>query len=107
MTMPETILYPMFKAAVRNFERGQIKHRTIASGLGKAGFTVTETPGDYPVRISWSRYCGAVRERFISDLRPFSSEEIEAGLSEVQNHLRSSREMRFYDRLVAFTGTKV
>jgi len=106
LTMPPTILYPMFRAAVRNFEKGQICHEELAGGLRGAGFSLRTVPGDYPVRISWDNYRQAVRERFISDLRSFTSEQIEKGLLDTRRRLGKVKTMNFHDRLVAFIGTK-
>ncbi len=106
LTMPETILYPMFQAAIDGFEKKQIKHASLARGLSASGFRVEIHPCDYPVRISWERFASAVRERFISDLRPFSDSEIERGLREIRRQTGEKKQLYFHDRLVVFLGFK-
>lgn len=106
LTMPPTILYPMFTAAIRKFERDQIDHGEVIDGLMAAGFSARTVPGDYPVRISWDRYSNAVRERFISDLRSFTPAQIERGLLETKRRLGNLKTLSFHDRLVTFIGTK-
>jgi SAM-dependent methyltransferase len=106
LTMPETIMYPMFRAAVKGFENAQIRHSSLSKGIGKAGFSLKVLNGDYPVRISWEKYSEAVRERYISDLRCFSYSRIERGLEEVKKSLKNPARLFFHDRLVTFIGTK-
>jgi len=106
LTMPETIEYPMISEAAERFRRNQIRHSTIFEGLTMAGFNFRRVPADFPVRIPWNDFADAIRERFISDLHPFSASEIESGLVQLHQTLKSPTELSFNDRLVMFIGMK-
>lgn len=106
LTMPPTILYPMFEAARRQFEKTQLNQEVLYQQLKQAGFHVAEGVIDYPVELSKEKFFQNIRSRFISTLSDFSEAEIEAGIQEIRYQHGDPDTYTFNDRLHSVLFTK-
>ena len=74
--------------------------------LSQAGFDTQVKAVDFPVRIQKNDYYQSIRERFISDSRGFSDQEIESGIDELLTLFVDQVDLNFNDRLYAVIGSK-
>jgi SAM-dependent methyltransferase len=85
--LPARIRYPLFTAALEQFERLQPDPAGIASLLSGAGLDTEVTCESYPLTLAKDRYLAMVRDRYMSLLDLFDDTQIEHGISEIrQSH---------------------
>lgn len=106
LTMPPEIEYPMFSAARDLFKKGQIHYSEIEEGLTKAGLRTETSRITYPVKISADDFHTSILQRYMSDLKDFSDEELSAGIREIQEACGSPDPYRFEDALYCVCGIK-
>lgn len=108
LTMPNTIEYPMFEAARKEFKKKQLSRYRVIELLQKAKFKVRKKPVDYKIKISTENFYNAIKNRFISDLSPFSDEQLSEGIEEIkQQYLENQTEFILLDRLWVITAEKI
>lgn len=83
VTRPQTIQWPLFRAAKEMFARNQPAADCLAVDMEKAGFSIGIYSESFKLKLPRKKWFEMLRTRFISDLSRFSDEEIEAGVSEL------------------------
>jgi SAM-dependent methyltransferase len=82
--LPARIRYPLFTAALEQFERLQPDPAGIASTLSDAGLDTAVTYEPYPLAFATDHHLAMVRDRYISLLDLFDDSEIEHGISQIR-----------------------
>lgn len=101
--LPATIL-PFFKAAKETFRKSCLEHKDLVKQLKTAGFqSVLHYEDALEIRVSKRKWYEMLRGRFYSPLDPFSDQEIQEGIEELENgpfgDLDSDASITMYDRL--------
>jgi hypothetical protein len=101
ITRPVVPMFPFFDSALKNFGKGQPKVEIILQEIREDGFeTVTLHVLDYPLSIPRERWHKMLRQKFMSNLHPFSDEEIEEGIRELCIKYPDIENYDFVDRLL-------
>ena len=103
--LPPRIDYPLFGAALDQFEALQPNYKTMEIELRKAGFVAVSSDASYLLQIEKARYLDMVRNRYMSLLTSFSDEQLEAGVSEI-DQAHSESVLEFVDRFVFVVAVK-
>ncbi|MBA4496320.1 class I SAM-dependent methyltransferase [Paenactinomyces guangxiensis] len=104
--LPPTIDYPLFKDALKLYQKLQPHYNEIANGLETAGFKVNIDFVEYPLSINKGTYIQMVKERYMSLLSNFSDEEIQKGVIEIMDKYKEETDLKFNDRFVFISGLK-
>lgn len=104
--LPTSIDYPLFARALREFEKHQPDPREIADHLERSGLRTDLGYEDFSLAFSKERYFRMVRNRYMSLLSAFSDEELEEGITEIDQH-HPEETLRFSDRFAFITGRRV
>lgn len=103
--LPTTIAYPLFAAALAEFERAQPDPEEIASLIEAAGLRAAVGYAEFPLSFGKRRYLGMVRDRYMSLLSGFSDAELEAGIAEIDARYPGER-LEFGDRFAFVLGVR-
>lgn len=106
LLLPPTIEYPLFQKAIQYYEEHQPHYSEIAVGMGKCGFKTNISQIHYPLNIKKEKYFNMVRQRYMSLLSVFSDEEIESGISELEEKYKNIESLKFNDNFIVVTGRK-
>ena len=84
ITRPQTVSFPLFSSAKAAFARHQPPHPLLEAELKECGFKILSEQRSHTFTLPKERWYEMLRYRFMSDLRVFSDEEIEAGIDELE-----------------------
>ncbi|NEQ15250.1 MAG: class I SAM-dependent methyltransferase [Moorea sp. SIO3E2] len=104
--LPPTIEYPLFKAALERYERGQPNYNDLTSLLEKVGFNVSVNFVEYLQSIPKEQYLKMVANRYMSLLSFFDDQQLQEGLAEISEKYAQQSILEFPDRFVFITATK-
>jgi SAM-dependent methyltransferase len=76
--LPRTIGYPLFAAALAEFERHQPDPAHVAAAMEAAGLRAVHTEESFPLVFDTGRYRQMVRDRCMSPLAAFDDAALEA-----------------------------
>ncbi len=105
VSLPPTLEYPLFTAALERFAAHQPEPDDIGSAMRAAGLDVTLDFDVYTVRVDAEHYAQLVARRWMSVLSTFDDDELAAGLDEMRSRNRSG-ELVFADRFAFVLGRK-
>jgi SAM-dependent methyltransferase len=103
--LPARIEYPLFTAALEQFERLQPDPADIAVMLSGTGLEADLTYDSYPLAFEKDRYLSMVRSRYMSLLAGFTDTELERGIAEIQERYPGDR-LEFADRFAFIRGIR-
>jgi SAM-dependent methyltransferase len=103
--LPTRIDYPLFTAALELFERLQPDPDDIADAMRIAGLKVDLRYESFGLSIEKARYMRMVRSRYMSLLSSFDDEDLERGISEINERYTGER-LEFTDRHAFVLGTR-
>jgi len=105
-TREKEIEFPFFKKALQEFSDSQDDYHIFIQELEDAGFSISVEVVPYQMKISSRFWEEAIRNRFMSHLSSFTSEEIEEGINELRESNPQGQDYIFYDNLVFIQGKK-
>lgn len=103
--LPTHIDYPLFEEAIRLFERLQPNPEDLVADMQNAGLHADLTYEHFPLSFSKARYLGMVRNRYMSLLSNFDDEQIEQGITEIDERHPGDR-LDFPDRFAFVRGVR-
>jgi len=98
--------FPFFKAALNSFKQCQPDYHIILKELEDAKFSLKLEIKDYFLKINKTRWFELIRQRFMSNLIPFTDEQLNSGIKELEQKYREKEILEFVDRLIFIGGTK-
>jgi SAM-dependent methyltransferase len=103
--LPARIDYPLFDKALEIFDKHQPDPADVASGFEEASLQVTLTYESFPLSFSKERYLRMVRNRYMSLLSDFDEDELEAGITEIEQR-HPEDPLQFPDRFAFVLGRR-
>ncbi|MPZ71263.1 MAG: methyltransferase domain-containing protein [Actinobacteria bacterium] len=104
--VPPKVEYPLFEAALDRCLSWHADPDELEDQLGQVGFTVDRDIVEYEHRIPTSHYMMMVENCYMSVLTSFSEEELQAGLSEMEEKYGDRDELRFVDHFDYLTAVR-
>lgn len=105
VTRPQNIQWPLFIDAKKIFAQHQPATECLVEEMVQAGFSVDVFCESFVIRLPKQRWFDMLKARFISDLSRFSDEEIEAGITEIENIYQGDT-IEVNDMLYFLAGSK-
>jgi len=106
VTRPHEVDFPLFAAAHDVWRRNQPPHAVFTEAMSAAGFEVSMEEHTYTATLPKERWLAMVRSRFWSTFSYFTDEEMEQGVSELEETYREASEVTFNDRLLFLVARK-
>ena len=106
VTRPRKVALPFFEAAKQAFFNNQADAQVWADELSLAGFKVEIQRATYEFTLDKPVWFKMLRNRFMSDLAPFSDAEIEAGILEVDSQYPNRSTVPVIEQLVLIVAHK-
>ncbi len=106
VTRPQHINFPLFRKAKEAFVQNQPNYSLIVEILKQVGFHAVIKNRDLNVNLSMHKWLSMVKNRFMSDLAPFSDFEIEIGIQEIKSKFKSQNILTFKDNLIFILVSK-
>jgi len=103
--LPTHIEYPLFAEAIALFERLQPDPEDVVACLRDAGLRVELEYASFPLSFAKARYMAMVRKRYMSLLSNFDDEQIEAGVTEIDERYPGNH-LSFPDRFAFVRGVR-
>lgn len=102
MTRPQSAAhFPFFKGALQEWSKHQLPASFYMQKIQKAGFTkVIKTIEGFPIRMPRTTWHQLLRQRFWSNLTPFSDIKIEKGIQEIEERFPEGNHFIFEDQFV-------
>lgn len=104
--VPPDVQYPLFGAALERCLNWHAEPDKLESQLAETGFDVTRSALDYPHVLPKNHYFQMVRDCYMSVLTSFSEEQLQAGLSEMEERYRDVEQLTFIDHFDYILGVK-
>ena len=98
MLMPSEMTLPMFAQGKITFSQGQLNFREVMTLGEQCGLTTSVSTTHFDVKMDKEDYFKLLRQRFISNLRNLSDNDIERGIAEL-NDAYPHKIMQFQDGL--------
>eukprot|EP00127_Corallochytrium_limacisporum_P004450 Clim_evm4s164 gene=Clim_evmTU4s164 len=105
ITRPTRTEFPFFEAAHGTFADSQPDKSVYTTAAEKAGFSVKVEDRPYPVVIKRDVWYKMLRSRFMSTLRDFTEEEVEAGIADLDRST-AGQDFHFNEIFVVITMEK-
>ncbi|BBP44427.1 class I SAM-dependent methyltransferase [Thiosulfativibrio zosterae] len=106
VTRPRRVKIPFFEAAKQAFYQNQSDAQVWADELSLAGFRVDIQQATYEFELDKPVWFKMLRNRFMSDLAPFSDAEIEAGILEIESQYPQRSTVPVIEQLVLIVAHK-
>jgi ubiquinone/menaquinone biosynthesis C-methylase UbiE len=106
VTRPRRVKLPFFEAAKQAFFNNQADAQVWIDELSLAGFKVEIQRATYEFTLDKPVWFKMLRNRFMSDLAPFSDAEIEAGILEVDSQYPNRSTVPVIEQLVLIVAHK-
>lgn len=102
MTRPQSAAhFPFFKGALQEWSKHQLPASFYVQKIQKAGFTkVTTTIEGFPIQLPRTIWYQLLKQRFWSNLTPFSDTAIEEGIQEIEAQFPKGDHFTFEDQFV-------
>ncbi|NOX15704.1 MAG: class I SAM-dependent methyltransferase [Epsilonproteobacteria bacterium] len=105
VTRPQEIKMPLFNEAKKAFFQSQPPYKVFVDELKDAGFKVNVKFYSYHFDLNAEVWYSMIRKRFMSTLGKFSCEEIEEGIDEIRNSVKSDV-INIKDDIIFITASK-
>ncbi|MBN2865418.1 MAG: methyltransferase domain-containing protein [Thiotrichales bacterium] len=106
VTRPRKLNFPFFDAAKQAFYHNQADANIWADELSLAGFNVDIQYATYEFELDKPVWFNMLRNRFMSDLAPFSDADIEAGILQVDRQYPKRSTVPVVEQLVLIVADK-
>ncbi|MDM8548780.1 methyltransferase [Desulfobacterales bacterium HSG2] len=107
VTRPRIPPLPFFKAALASFSAGQPTSDLLAAELGEAGFRPEVALHSYSVSFEKERWYYLLQNRFMSNLHDFTDDEIEEGITELEQTYSDEKMIEVRDDLLFIMSLKI
>jgi len=105
ITRPQTVAFPFFITLRRAFAQNQPDPSLFESELTKIGFNIHTEQRSHTFTLPKKTWFEMLRHRFMSDIAPFSDEEIEKGIREIDADYPEDT-VDIIDHLIFITASK-
>lgn len=106
ITRPQEVEFPFWQEAKNAFKKNQPPSDLLCNELTECGFKVEVESGLHTFELSKEEWYIMLKHRFMSDLAPFSDDEIECGIREIEEIYTESM-LRMNDHLIFITASKL
>lgn len=108
MTRPKDVShFPFFKKALKEWSKEQESDTFYSEILSEAGFsTVSSLTKSFPIQMTRNIWYQLLKQRFWSNLDPFSDIEIDKGIQEIEEIYPKGDILNFVDKSVFILASK-
>lgn len=106
ITRPHVVQYPFFQAALDSWPKYQPDSDLYIQLQKDAGFSVHCQTYDYQVKLPKAQWFNMIRNRFWSTFSRFNDDELQAGLTELENKYAEAESLTFADPLVFIKASR-
>lgn len=106
ITRPQEVKFPFWQEAKLAFKANQPSSDLLHQELVESGFHVDVDYGLHTFELSKEEWYVMLRHRFMSDLAPFSDDEIECGIREIET-ICTEPMLQMNDHLIFITASKL
>lgn len=104
--LPPTIEYPLFKSALKLYEKLQPDYHDLEQNLANTGFTTVSTQSSFLLKIRKQRYFEMIHTRYMSLLSEFTDDELAHGLEELAEQYENESDLIFNDTFAFLVAVK-